>query len=539
MSATLFKNARIVMADEVVHGCVQVVDGRIVTIDPGTPAMTEGIDLQGDYLMPGFVEIHTDNFERHLMPRPKVQWAEMPALLAHDAEVAAAGITTVFDALGVGDADPDSLRGSTWEAVIDTIDTPAAGTIAVGATNATLLTLATNGVTQFTAGTGGVQTQGGGVAGYSIGAGVAAPSTVANTFAVAVGAAGTMNIQTTANAASINIGTGAAANLVTLGTQTGAAGTTINGGTSGITIGIPAAANAGVQIQGGIGASAFQVGAAGTLNLATNAVAATVNLGTGAAAQTVTIGSTNTTSSLALKTGTGTLDLSGGATDHTTTLGSTTGTSTCNINAGTGAINIRVQNGGNIGLGDNAVAQGVFVGTGAATVALTAGSTSAGATTLIQGGTGASAINVQPAAGGNTVLTLGAASNLSIGTAAGSYQSMSKGVFIGNAAANPSGNPTAGGFLYATGGAGTWRGSGGTVTTFGPAEPHCETCGADFGTQWEHAETGEKTAVCMPCLIDALAAAGISTSFAFIHRRNPAMTREKRLAAREEARAAA
>lgn len=123
MSATLFKNARIVMADEVVHGCVQVVDGRIVTIDPGTPAMTEGIDLQGDYLMPGFVEIHTDNFERHLMPRPKVQWAEMPALLAHDAEVAAAGITTVFDALGVGDADPDSLRGSTWEAVIDTIDT--------------------------------------------------------------------------------------------------------------------------------------------------------------------------------------------------------------------------------------------------------------------------------------------------------------------------------------------------------------------------------------------------------------------------------
>ena len=56
------------------------------------------------------------------MPRPKVQWAEMPALLAHDAEVAAAGITTVFDALGVGDADPDSLRGSTWHTVIDTLD---------------------------------------------------------------------------------------------------------------------------------------------------------------------------------------------------------------------------------------------------------------------------------------------------------------------------------------------------------------------------------------------------------------------------------
>ena len=110
MSATLFKNARIVMADEVVHGCVQVVDGRIVTIDPGTPAMTEGIDLQGDYLMPGFVEMHTDNFERHLMPRPKVQWAEMPALLAHDAEVAAAalrgrGYRLAVDDLGAGGLD--------------------------------------------------------------------------------------------------------------------------------------------------------------------------------------------------------------------------------------------------------------------------------------------------------------------------------------------------------------------------------------------------------------------------------------------------
>jgi alpha-D-ribose 1-methylphosphonate 5-triphosphate diphosphatase len=66
--------------------------------------------------------MHTDNFERHLMPRPKVQWAELPALLAHDAEIAAAGITTVFDALGVGEADTESLRGSTWSDVLATID---------------------------------------------------------------------------------------------------------------------------------------------------------------------------------------------------------------------------------------------------------------------------------------------------------------------------------------------------------------------------------------------------------------------------------
>lgn len=123
MNQIVFKNARLVLADEVVLGSVQVIDGRIAAMDTGSTSVKEGIDLQGDYLMPGFVEMHTDNFERHLMPRPKVQWAEMPALLAHDAEVAAAGITTVFDALGVGDADPDSLRGSTWDAVIQTLDT--------------------------------------------------------------------------------------------------------------------------------------------------------------------------------------------------------------------------------------------------------------------------------------------------------------------------------------------------------------------------------------------------------------------------------
>ena len=122
MNAMVFKNAQLVLPNEVVAGSLSVAHGRITSVDQGLLDNTAGWDVEGDYLMPGLVEIHTDNFERHLMPRPKVQWAEMPALIAHDAEVAAAGITTVFDALGVGDADPDSLRGSTWDAVLEAID---------------------------------------------------------------------------------------------------------------------------------------------------------------------------------------------------------------------------------------------------------------------------------------------------------------------------------------------------------------------------------------------------------------------------------
>ena len=117
----IFKNAQMVLRDEVVHGSLVAENGLISEV-AGSTCVAAALDLNGDYLLPGLVEIHTDNFERHLMPRPKVQWAELPALLAHDAEIAAAGITTVFDALGVGEADLESLRGSAWGDVLATIN---------------------------------------------------------------------------------------------------------------------------------------------------------------------------------------------------------------------------------------------------------------------------------------------------------------------------------------------------------------------------------------------------------------------------------
>jgi hypothetical protein len=88
-------------------------------------------------------------------------------------------------------------------------------------------------------------------------------------------------------------------------------------------------------------------------------------------------------------------------------------------------------------------------------------------------------------------------------TAAPNWQTMDRGLFIGDASTVPTGNPTAGGFMYSEAGAGKWRGSGGTITTFGPAEPHCPTCGRDFMHEWENAETGY-LAVCMSCLAEEL-----------------------------------
>ncbi len=100
MSETILRNARIVRPDSVLHGTVVVRDGLIREVDGGSGGFGE--DLDGDYLLPGLVELHTDHMEYHLMPRPGTLWDAVPALLAHDAQLAASGVTTVFDGLRVG-----------------------------------------------------------------------------------------------------------------------------------------------------------------------------------------------------------------------------------------------------------------------------------------------------------------------------------------------------------------------------------------------------------------------------------------------------
>jgi alpha-D-ribose 1-methylphosphonate 5-triphosphate diphosphatase len=122
----VLRNARVVAGGEVLRGLVCVRDGCISSVDSQHAESSTGIDLEGDYLIPGLVELHTDNFERHMMPRPKVRWPELPALFGHDAEIAAAGITTVYDALGVGDSDADAMRAQDMAPVLAAIDRAAA-----------------------------------------------------------------------------------------------------------------------------------------------------------------------------------------------------------------------------------------------------------------------------------------------------------------------------------------------------------------------------------------------------------------------------
>ena len=119
MSEQVFSNARIVLGDEVVHGSLSARHGRIADVAPG--ASTRGEDLGGDILIPGLVELHTDHIEGHYLPRPKVRWNMMAALQAHDAQVAASGITTVLDALRVGMDEDAPLTSADMLAMADTV----------------------------------------------------------------------------------------------------------------------------------------------------------------------------------------------------------------------------------------------------------------------------------------------------------------------------------------------------------------------------------------------------------------------------------
>ncbi|MBT54033.1 MAG: phosphonate metabolism protein PhnM [Mameliella sp.] len=100
--AATFANATLVLPDRVARGWVRVENGVIAGMGEGAEVPSGAQDCGGDFLAPGMIELHTDNLERHIQPRPGVDWPHAAAIVAHDAELASTGITTVFDAMRIG-----------------------------------------------------------------------------------------------------------------------------------------------------------------------------------------------------------------------------------------------------------------------------------------------------------------------------------------------------------------------------------------------------------------------------------------------------
>src|SRR5437762_6684457 len=98
---TILGNARIVLAKRVIeHGWIAIADGRVAEFGEGSaPRGSE--DAGGDLIMPGLIELHTDHLEAHYVPRPKVFWNPIAAVVSYDGQLATSGITTVLDSLRV------------------------------------------------------------------------------------------------------------------------------------------------------------------------------------------------------------------------------------------------------------------------------------------------------------------------------------------------------------------------------------------------------------------------------------------------------
>ena len=122
MTETILTNARLILRDDVLPGSVTIRAGRITDVQPGRSAAAGAIDCDGDYVMPGVVDVHTDNLERQVQPRMNARWPSRSAMLAHDAQCACAGVTTVLDALCLGDLGFDIGRKKTFQDGVADLD---------------------------------------------------------------------------------------------------------------------------------------------------------------------------------------------------------------------------------------------------------------------------------------------------------------------------------------------------------------------------------------------------------------------------------
>src|SRR6201997_812785 len=112
---TVIANAQIALADRIIdRGWIALAGGRIAEFGEGDKRSASD-DAEGDLIMPGMIELHTDHLEAHYVPRPKVFWNPIAAVVSYDGQLATSGITTVLDSLRVwredGAEDVDGRAG--------------------------------------------------------------------------------------------------------------------------------------------------------------------------------------------------------------------------------------------------------------------------------------------------------------------------------------------------------------------------------------------------------------------------------------------
>lgn len=117
----IITNVQMVLEDEIVKGSVELENGVIKSMSDTLSQLPHAYDGENGWLMPGLIELHTDNLEKYFTPRPKVDWPPFSAMSAHDAQLIGSGITTVLDAVALGDYREGGRRQDNLDHLIDTV----------------------------------------------------------------------------------------------------------------------------------------------------------------------------------------------------------------------------------------------------------------------------------------------------------------------------------------------------------------------------------------------------------------------------------
>ncbi|SSC65151.1 alpha-D-ribose 1-methylphosphonate 5-triphosphate diphosphatase [Ciceribacter selenitireducens] len=99
------ENARIVTPEGVHHGSLTIEDGRIAALGQDAPKGATRINLGGDLLLPGLIDLHGDAIEKEVEPRPNAFFPLPVALNTIDRRMAAAGVTTAFHGISFAEGE--------------------------------------------------------------------------------------------------------------------------------------------------------------------------------------------------------------------------------------------------------------------------------------------------------------------------------------------------------------------------------------------------------------------------------------------------
>ncbi|QVQ26705.1 alpha-D-ribose 1-methylphosphonate 5-triphosphate diphosphatase [Achromobacter deleyi] len=122
MHSTYLTHARVVLSDRILeNSAVLIDDGRIVAIEPDGAQADREINLQGQTLMPGLIDLHCDAIEKEAEPRSRVLFPLDFAVAQVDRRNAAAGITTPYHALSFANNEWGVRNNQTAAQVVRTV----------------------------------------------------------------------------------------------------------------------------------------------------------------------------------------------------------------------------------------------------------------------------------------------------------------------------------------------------------------------------------------------------------------------------------